>query len=389
MRKPVFLFIIMLLVAMTVADSTKAQREGFIPVEGTSLKSKLDAAISRGRASSAGSRFWAAYAFDVRPGVAIDVVIYNDNGSTTLINDTSVSTNSKIETRNLGVFLLHDPNEGAFSRVEIYNLDRKRDYSSYPVYWLGRAGNEESLNFLKGLTESSKVAKVPERAVMALALHDDPRVDTMLEDLVRRSSIEKVRSTAVFWLGQTPGHHPLLGELVRNEQESTHLRKEAAFSLGISKDPAAMSTLQNLYGSIDNREVKKQIIFAASINKKDDSPAANNQSDEEGVGFLIKVAETDADRELKKQALFWLGQKAGKRSLEALGKTVESNDADTEVQKQAVFAISQRSKDEAVPLLIKIAKTHAKPEVRKQAIFWLGQTGDERALDFFKEILSK
>ncbi|HEY7545374.1 MAG TPA: HEAT repeat domain-containing protein [Blastocatellia bacterium] len=49
--------------------------------------------------------------------------------------------------------------------------------------------------------------------------------------------------------------------------------------------------------------------------------------------------------------------------------------------------MSQRPKDEAVPLLIKIARTHSKPEVRKQAIFWLGQTGDERALEFFKEIL--
>ncbi|HST20471.1 MAG TPA: HEAT repeat domain-containing protein, partial [Blastocatellia bacterium] len=237
--------------------------------------------------------------------------------------------------------------------------------------------------------ESNQANRVAEHAVAALAIHDDQRVDPILEDLVRRSNIEKVRSTAVFWLGQTPGHHPLLAEIVRNEQENTSLRKEAAFSMGAGHDPAAMSTLQNLYGSISNREVKKQIIFAASITGNDKRSAANDRSDEEGVTFLIKVAETDADRELKKQALFWLGQKAGKRSLDALGKTIDSNDADTEVQKQAVFAISQRPKDEAVPLLIKIAKTHAKPAVRKQAIFWLGQTGDERALEFFKEILSK
>jgi HEAT repeat protein len=388
MRKPLFLFVLMLVTVLTVTDSTRAQREGFIPVEGTSLKSKLDAAISRGRASSAQSRFWAAYSFDVRPGVAVDLEMHNGNG-TTIVNGTSFSTNSKIETRNLGIFLLYDPTAGAFQRVEIYNLDRAREYGGYPVYWLGRAGNEESLSFLKGLTESNQANRVAEHAVAAIAIHDDQRVDSMLEDLVRRSNIEKVRSTAVFWLGQTPGHHPLLAEIVRNDQESTSLRKEAAFSMGAGRDPAAMSTLQNLYGAINNREVKKQIIFAASIINNDKQGAASDRGDEEGVNFLIRVAETDADRELKKQALFWLGQKAGKRSLDVLGKTVDSNDADTEVQKQAVFAISQRPKDEAVPLLIKIAKTHAKPAVRKQAIFWLGQTGDERALEFFKEILSK
>ena len=388
MRKPLFLFILMFATVLTVADSTKAQREGFIPVEGTSFRQKLDAAISRGRANSGQPRFWAAYAFDVRPGIAVDLEIHNGNG-TTIINGTSFSTDSKIETRNLGVFLLYDAGASVPQRVEVYNLDRAREYSGYPVYWMGRAGNEESLNFLKGLTESNQANRVAEHAVAALAIHDDQRVDPMLEDLVRRSNIEKVRSTAVFWLGQTPGHHPLLAEIVRNEQENTSLRKEAAFSMGAGHDPAAMSTLQNIYGSISNREVKKQIIFAASITGNDKRSAANDRSDEEGVTFLIKVAETDADRELKKQALFWLGQKAGKRSLDALGKTIDSNDADTEVQKQAVFAISQRPKDEAVPLLIKIAKTHAKPAVRKQAIFWLGQTGDERALEFFKEILSK
>jgi HEAT repeat protein len=387
MRKPLLLFILMFLVTLTVADTSKAQREGFIPVDGASLKSRLDAAVSRGRAS--GSRFWAAYSFDVRPGVAVDAEFHNENGTTTINNGVSISTGSKIETRNLGIFLLYDPGASAYERVEIYNLDRRREYSGYPVYWLGRAGNEESLSLLKGFIESGQPGKIAEQSVAAIALHDDQRVASMLEDFVRRSNVEKVRSASVFWLGQTPGHHPLLAEIVRNEDENTSLRKEAAFSMGISKDPSAMSTLQNLYGSINNREVKKQIIFAASINKGDDPASANDRGNDEGVSFLIKVAEGDADRELKKQALFWLGQKAGKRSLEALGKTVDSNDADTEVQKQAVFAISQRPKDEAVPLLIKIARTHQKPAVRKQAIFWLGQTGDERALEFFKEILSK
>jgi len=196
---------------------------------------------------------------------------------------------------------------------------------------------------------------------------------------------EKTRSTAVFWLGQMPGPHPYLAELARNEQESTKLRKDAVFAIGVGTDPAAIGTLQSLYESVNAYEVKKQVIFAASIHHDE----SGNKNDDAGVSFLINVAESNTDRALKKEALFWLGQKAGQRALDALGKTVESNDADTEVQKQAVFAISQRPKDEAVPLLIKIARTHAKPEVRKQAIFWLGQTGDERALQFFKEVLSK
>jgi HEAT repeat protein len=208
----------------------------------------------------------------------------------------------------------------------------------------------------------------------------------MLQDFVRSSKSDRVRSAAVFWLGQFPGNLQFLTDLVRNEQESVSLRKEAVFSIGISKEAGAMSALESLYQTVSPREVKKQIIFAASINNNDGN--ASSRSDA-GTNFLIKLAEAEPDRDLRKQALFWIGQRAGKRSLEVLGNVVEKSDDDTEVQKQAVFAISQRPKDEAVPLLIKIARNHPKAEVRKQAMFWLGQTGDERALEFFKEILSK
>jgi HEAT repeat protein len=59
------------------------------------------------------------------------------------------------------------------------------------------------------------------------------------------------------------------------------------------------------------------------------------------------------------------------------------------VQVQAVRSIAERHSEESVPLLIKIAKTHPNQMVRKQAIRSLGETGDPRAIDFFREVLSK
>jgi HEAT repeat protein len=384
MIKRISKLVLFLVLVFAGSASSRAQREGFIPVEGANLKSKLDLAVKQGRTKQ--TRFWTAYSFDVRPGVAVDYE-WRSDGNTTIVSGTSISVDSKVETRNLGIFVLHEPSDGSITRVEVYNLDRRREYSGYPVYWLGRAANEESLTYLKSIVESNQTGDAPKHSIVAIGLHDDPRVGGMLEDFVRNSKVEQVRRSAVFWLGQIPGHQSFLADLVRSEQESTSLRKEAAFAIGISKDPGALAALEQLYASINNREVKKQIIFAASLNREDGGRSA--RSNDAGINFLVKVAESDPDRELRKQALFWLGQQAGKRSLEVLGNVVEKSDDDTEVQKQAVFAISQRAKDEAVPLLIKIARTHPKPAVRKQAMFWLGQTGDERALEFFKEILAK
>src|SRR6185295_16849887 len=131
----------------------------------------------------------------------------------------NISFDSTRETRNLAVFLLHEPGNDAIARVEVYNLERARDYSGYRVYWLGRAGNEESLNLLRALVEGPQATKVNEHATMALALHDDPRVGGTLKNFVRQSAVEKVRTNAVFWLGQIGGETAFLAELVRNENE--------------------------------------------------------------------------------------------------------------------------------------------------------------------------
>ena len=57
------------------------------------------------------------------------------------------------------------------------------------------------------------------------------------------------------------------------------------------------------------------------------------------------------------------------------------------MKKKAVFALSQFPKDEGVPLLIRVARTNTNPAVRKQAMFWLAQSKDQRAIDFFAEVL--
>src|SRR5882762_6847600 len=86
------------------SDNTGDQSEDFISLERTNLRSMIDLGVRQGRAKQ--TRFWTAYSFDVRPGVAVDVEIRNGDGSTTIVSGTSISVGSNIETRNLGVFSL-------------------------------------------------------------------------------------------------------------------------------------------------------------------------------------------------------------------------------------------------------------------------------------------
>jgi HEAT repeat protein len=491
----------------TQSPSTTVQ--SFTAVEGADFMAKLDAAQNRARAR--GAPYWSAYTFDVRPGVAVDPAIREFNGSMNTFGDTTVfvgttANGQTVETRNLAIFLLRDPASNQITRMEVYNLERKREYSGYPVYWLGRANNEESLNYLRAIAAATPLDKLSERAVIGIALHDDARVAGMLKNFVSTSPNQRIRSLSVYWLGQVGGEQAFLATIVRNDAEELKLRRSAAYAIGQSREPGGIAMLQNLYETVKDVEVRRGVISAAG-NRYDEQPAftfllgvGKNDPDWESrrtavrqlghfkndsaADELMKIYTNDSNTEVKKaalralgetkaprsqvrlfeiaradtssemrktairalaengeaavndllklfdseqlpdirravlqslsetksprvedklfevaksndtmdvrrQAIRLLGERVSKRSFDFLNQTVQSPDTQAEVQLQAVRSIAERRSEETVPILIKIARSHPNQLVRKQAIRSLGESGDPRAVDFFKELLTK
>ncbi|HEX8190083.1 MAG TPA: HEAT repeat domain-containing protein [Pyrinomonadaceae bacterium] len=347
--------------------------QNFIPVAGADLKSKLDAAVKQGRAAPKSAPFWVAYTFDVRPGIAIDPDVEQFSGSMNSFGGTTVFRGKvngvTVETRNLGLFLLHDP-QGNITRAEIYNLERRHEYGGYPVYWLARAGNEESLNYLLGLVEFARPERVVEVATVALAVHDDRRVGEMLKDLVRRSKNEEVRKTSTYWLGHAGGEQPFLSELVRNEREDKDLREAAAHAVGLSRDEAALSALQSLYAVVADKDVRAALVHSA----------AHNEDEAGASAFLLRVARTDRDHDVRAQAIHRLGQLDTEQIVDELMK-IYAADRDEDVRQGVLHALSQMGNARAHARLLEIARAGDDIESRTQAIHWLGQRGGAGTID--------
>ncbi|HYC61540.1 MAG TPA: HEAT repeat domain-containing protein [Thermoanaerobaculia bacterium] len=104
------------------------------------------------------------------------------------------------------------------------------------------------------------------------------------------------------------------------------------------------------------------------------------------IPSLIQLARHDPETEVRRHALFWLGQRAGVKVAGELRRAVDE-DPDEDVKEHAVFAISQLPRERSVPLLIDLVKTHKSRKVRERALFWLAQTGDQRAVDLIESIL--
>lgn len=375
---------LLIALALTFFAGAEAQNKSFTPVEGASLKAKIDNAIAQGKANAQGGRFWVGYQFEVRSGVAIDFEIVDGNGTISISNDGwSIMSDSRYETRELGVFFFYETARDAFTRVEVYNLRREHQYGGYPVYWAGHATNEESLNYLKSIIDSNapEMNRLSDRAAFALALHDDARVESLLTELIRKPVAESIHNRAIFWLGYTPesqAKNEFLAGIVRNERESSEARQQAMSAIGMSRAATTLPLLETLYETMTSRDLKRRAL--GGIGRSDNRDGA--------ATYLIRVAENAPELELKKSAIANLGRVAGEKSLGALTNTLDSN-SEVELQKQAVMAIGRRPKDEAVPILIRTARNHPSAEVRKIAVQMLGHTGDERAISFFKELLAK
>jgi hypothetical protein len=276
------LFCLFLLMLMP-ADALWAQDARFVPVEGATLQAKQEAA-TRQAAASRQTRFWTAYSFDVRPGVAVDFEYVSNDGSRITINEgiynlggefvgdwSSDNASTRFETRDLAVFLLHEAGAvGRIVRAEVYNLQRQRDYSSHPVYWLGRASGDESLAYLRGVADAAGTSDIASGATRAVSLHDHRRVSEVLVEIARTSVHEGARAQAVRSLGHhapSPASRSFLTSIARDETASTELRRSAITAYGRARDAAALDFLTQLYDTVTPRDLRRTILSAAASNE--------------------------------------------------------------------------------------------------------------------------
>jgi len=208
------------------------------------------------------------------------------------------------------------------------------------VFWLSQVNSPEAVAALDSILRQSTDRELQERAVFAMSQQDAPRALQSLKDLAANEGASpELRERAVFWLGQKddaatraflrdlygrtrdedlkakiifgvaqsddPAGRTWLQGIARDPKEPVEARKKVLFWLGQQDGSAA--TLAALYGSLQDPEMREQVVFALS---QSNEPAATDK--------LIEIARSDKDQELRKKAIFWLGQSDDPRVTQVL-----------------------------------------------------------------------
>ena len=216
--------------------------------------------------------------------------------------------------------------------LDVARSDPSDEVRADAIQWLGQTRSPRAVTALDSIASSAADDAILEKAIFALSQTRDERSDAALRRIAAddRKSVH-ARTQAIFWFGQTHRDaddmrflRDLFGrsrdeeiqssiiqamaqahtsesmrwliDLARDKSLSIEARKNALFWAG--QNGADLRQLVNLYDEMKGQtEIQNQLIFVFS-----------QRRDGQAIDKLMDIATNDPDRDLRKQAIFWLGQ---------------------------------------------------------------------------------
>ena len=238
--------------------------------------------------------------------------------------------------------------DGAVAKVRLDNPDRELDAGGVKFVWLTGVREEESIAVLTELARSD-AKRLRESAVFAVSVHRSDAATQALIALAAAKEEIALREKAAFWLANERGAEGFAAlKKFAREDGDAKFREKLTFDLSLSKQPGAADELLWMAKNDAEPRVRKQAQFwvamMAQHKMNKDVPAALREAAAndpnaqvrqsavfaisrlpggEGAAQLIELAKTSKDPQVKKQAVFWLGQSKDPKALEYLEQVLK------------------------------------------------------------------
>jgi HEAT repeat protein len=169
------------------------------------------------------------------------------------------------------------------------------------VFWLGQRDDEKAHALVRAVAGDDKETESVRRAAIFALSQGDGATQAdfdFLKSLFTRTPSERLKEQVLFSVSQHEawGGGRWLIETARDESQPMEVRRKAVFWAGQGR--ASVADITSLYKSAKDARLREHIIFVLS--QRDEEPA---------TAQLMSIAREDPDREMRRKALFWLGQK--------------------------------------------------------------------------------
>ena len=216
------------------------------------------------------------------------------------------------------------------------NESRNKDVREQAVFWLSQQPEDRAVSLLENILKTARSEDIRDKAIFGLSQHRSGRGFPILrayaEDI---NQPDDLRGKAIFWLGQRKGAERfdyLRGLYTRLDSED--LKDKVIFAMSQQKDEASMKWLIDLaLNSREPMDMRKKALFWAG-------QSGNN------IGNLTSMYDRMSERDLKEHMVFVLSQRRERAAMDKL-MSIARNDPDRELRRKAMFWLGQ-SKDPRV-----------------------------------------
>lgn len=297
-----------------------------------------DGSLAARLRSAAPQDGWAGWAVPGLPGVRLCSSWCKTGASCRLDGDDQVISNDGAAASGGEPLRIYARlREGRALRLQLFSQSCPLDTQGTAVAWLEGVTADESLAFLAALVQQRKPESSPgQTALVALAHHAGPGADAWLDRFSERGQPAELRRDAVFWLGHLRGRHGFEKARALVGDPDPELREQAVFALSQNPLPEARQELFRLARGGADPGVRARALFwlgqragekaaPALADAVDDDPdvevkeqavfALSQLPADEGVPQLIRLARTHRVPQVRKAALFWLGESGDPRAL--------------------------------------------------------------------------
>jgi tetratricopeptide (TPR) repeat protein len=268
-------------------------------------------------------------------------------------------------------------------KIILDDKPENRELRQHAIMIMCHQGDKESEDLLIGLLDSEKDPEMLAHLVMCLSMSNSDRALKALMKVFKETDDPEVSEAVLMSVAQHGGPEvfDFLADIATDQKRDTDTRAQAMMALGMTdSDPRVTDILVKVLETEKDREILEMALFSLA---QSDDPAAR-----EAIKGMLKNTWGGQDEDFQAMVLHFAVQNGDVdlKALREMYKQAQSRDLKQQICHVLTMVEDQ---DAALEMLIDITRTETDPEIKRDAVFWIGQFDSERAANYLLDVINE
>jgi HEAT repeat protein len=242
------------------------------------------------------------------------------------------------------------------------------------IHWLGEEGGDAAFDELARLYDAERDQQIKDQLVHAFSDTNSPRGHAKLLQIARSPTEPvNVRRNAIHWLGER--EQSAYDDLIQiyNADQNLEIRRQLLHAFSDMKDARAQQKLLEIARGTSSENVELRRTAIHFIAEREGEPY---------VDELMRIFETDASMEIKRQVLHAFAEMKSERARAKVAEVARGQNFPAELRRAAIshFIDGGQDSPQTVDLVVSLYDAEQSVDVKRSLLHALGESKQKSAL---------